>query len=90
MKQIGNWKNKLKRSQPKLACSKASALSLTDPVCEMNWLSSKVQSSNSLEISKFSQTDPVFEMNWNTSKLHKSNSWLKKKTNCLRFESVYK
>ena len=92
VKKIGNqfriWSKLEKQTKAftaKLACSKASNLSQTDPVYEMKWLSSKVQSSNSLlEILKFLQTDPIYELNWSTSKFQSSNSWLEK-LNC--FES---
>ena len=43
-----------------------------------------------LKASTFSQTEPVYEMNWLTSKLQSSNSLLTGRSDCLRFDSVYK
>ena len=43
-----------------------------------------------LKASNFSQTEPVDEINWLTSKLQSSNTLLTKKSDCLRFDSVYK
>ena len=96
-KNIGNqfrlWsklKNKMKVFTAEIACLKASTFWQTDPVYERNWLTSKLQRSNSLlEISKLAQTDPVYELNWKSLKFQISNSLLKK-SDCLRLDSVYK
>ena len=84
-KNIGNQfrlcsklKNRKKIFTAETAGLKASTFSQTDPV-ERNWLTSKLQSSNSLlEVSKILQTDPVYELNWNSSKFQISKSLLKK------------
>ena len=85
-----NLKNKVKIFTAEIACLNGSTFRQIDPVYERNWLTSKLQRSNSLlEISKLAQTDPVFELNWKSSKFQISNSLLKK-SDCLRFDSVYK
>ena len=70
--QFGNqfslWSNleKVKMFTAKVACLKNSTILQTDSVVEMNWLTSKLQSWNSLlEKLIFSKTYPVYEMNWN-------------------------
>ena len=60
MKPLG----KLKIFTAELACSKTSIFSQTDPVDEMNWLTSKLHSSISLLLKlSFLQIDSNYEMN---------------------------